>query len=136
MPNRALKNGALISESVNVRHKSHKYRGDSSFLVCRAEAVHSEADAPSQPASTGLNTVPTANQWELDFCSRPILDDRGKKVWELLICDADRSFEYAKYFPNNKINSNEVRAEMLDRCYESWSFHQEGSQLDLCNKRA
>lgn len=46
--------------------------------------------------------------WELDFSSRPILDERGKKVWELLICDPQRSFEYAQYFPNNKINSGEV----------------------------
>jgi hypothetical protein len=38
-----------------------------------------------------------------------MLDERGKKVWELLICSADRSFEYAVYFPNNKINSAEVR---------------------------
>lgn len=31
------------------------------------------------------------------------------QVWELLICDPTRSFEYAQYFPNNKINSGEVR---------------------------
>jgi hypothetical protein len=53
--------------------------------------------------------VSTSEVWELDFCSRPLLDERGKKVWELLICDAERSFEYAEYFPNSKINSGEVR---------------------------
>lgn len=52
--------------------------------------------------------VPTSSVWELDFCSRPIVDERGKKVWELLICDPDRSFEYSQFFPNNKINSTEV----------------------------
>uniref|UniRef100_A0A2P2LY19 Uncharacterized protein MANES_04G147400 n=1 Tax=Rhizophora mucronata TaxID=61149 RepID=A0A2P2LY19_RHIMU len=43
--------------------------------------------------------------WELDFCSRPILDDRGKKVWELVVCDESLSLQYTKYFPNNVINS-------------------------------
>jgi hypothetical protein len=48
--------------------------------------------------------------WELDFCSRPIFDERKKKVWELLICDPERNFEYSEYFPNNKINSVQVSA--------------------------
>jgi hypothetical protein len=53
--------------------------------------------------------VPTSDIIELDFCSRPLLDERGKKVWELLVTDADRSFVYSQYFPNSKINSVEVR---------------------------
>ncbi|KAL2330774.1 hypothetical protein Fmac_018355 [Flemingia macrophylla] len=44
-------------------------------------------------------------EWELDFCSRPILDARGKKLWELLVCDKTLSLQYTKYFPNNVINS-------------------------------
>lgn len=32
------------------------------------------------------------------------------QVWELVICDPERSFEYAQYYPNNKINSGEVGA--------------------------
>ena len=44
-------------------------------------------------------------EWELDFCSRPILDVRGKKVWELVVCDNSLSLQYTKYFPNNVINS-------------------------------
>ena len=62
----------------------------------------------SPAAAAGPKSVPKSSVWELDFCSRPILDERGKKVWELLVCDAERSFEYARYFPNNKINSTEV----------------------------
>ena len=73
--------------------------------LCRADAVEEATTAPS----TSGNTVPTSSSWELDFCSRPILDERGKKVWELLICDADRTFEFAQYFPNNKINSAELK---------------------------
>lgn len=52
--------------------------------------------------------LPDSQVWELDFCSRPLLDERGKKRWELLICSPDRHFEYSAYFPNNKINSTQV----------------------------
>ena len=52
--------------------------------------------------------IPQSRVWELDFSSRPILDERGKKKWELLICDAQRHFQYSGYFPNNKINSTQV----------------------------
>eukprot|EP00252_Welwitschia_mirabilis_P014876 TRINITY_DN32932_c0_g1_i1.p1 TRINITY_DN32932_c0_g1~~TRINITY_DN32932_c0_g1_i1.p1 ORF type:complete len:394 (-),score=59.31 TRINITY_DN32932_c0_g1_i1:269-1450(-) len=44
-------------------------------------------------------------EWELDFCSRPIFDSRGKKIWELLVCDRRRNLEFSKFFPNNVINS-------------------------------
>lgn len=47
----------------------------------------------------------TITDWELDFCSRPILDARGKKIWELVVCDKTLSLQYTKYFPNNVINS-------------------------------
>ena len=53
-------------------------------------------------------SLPTSDTWELDFSSRPILDSRGKKRWELLICSPDRSWIYSKWFPNNKINSTQV----------------------------
>eukprot|EP00878_Enallax_costatus_P024600 GHUV01026265.1.p1 GENE.GHUV01026265.1~~GHUV01026265.1.p1 ORF type:complete len:278 (+),score=69.97 GHUV01026265.1:167-1000(+) len=73
----------------------------------------SDAAAVQEPAaastSTPKSTVPTADIIEVDFCSRPLLDERGKKVWELLVCSPDRSFEYAQYFPNSKINSVELR---------------------------
>ncbi|MGI0494804.1 Tab2/Atab2 family RNA-binding protein [Alkalinema pantanalense CENA528] len=51
--------------------------------------------------------------WELDFYSRPIVDEQNKKVWEVLICespltlDADVSnlFRYSEYCPNSQVNS-------------------------------
>lgn len=51
--------------------------------------------------------------WELDFYSRPILDENGKKVWEVLICesattvDADPAplFRFAEYCSSTEINS-------------------------------
>jgi hypothetical protein len=68
----------------------------------------SEAALQLQPEASSSKNLPLSNVWEIDFCSRPLLDERNKKVWELLICDPDRTFEYSEYFPNSKINSAEV----------------------------
>lgn len=46
----------------------------------------------------------------MDFCSRPILDQRGKKLWELLITDADGSFVFTEFFSNNQINSLSLKS--------------------------
>lgn len=71
--------------------------------------VASEAAAAAvHEAAKQKSAVPTSDVLELDFCSRPLLDERGKKVWELLVCNSDRSFEFSQYFPNSKINSVEV----------------------------
>lgn len=51
--------------------------------------------------------------WELDFYSRPILDENQKKIWEVAVCetplDAGRSaeslFRYAQYCPSTQVNS-------------------------------
>ncbi|KAL5078063.1 hypothetical protein RYX36_017047 [Vicia faba] len=56
--------------------------------------------------------------WELDFCSRPILDARGKKVWELVVCDKSLSLQYTKYFPNNVINSITLKDSIVGICDE------------------
>lgn len=56
--------------------------------------------------------------WELDFCSRPILDARGKKVWELVVCDKSLSLQYTKYFPNNVINSITLKDSIAGICDE------------------
>lgn len=75
-----------------------------------AAAAASPSSSKSEPtAAAAVSSVPNSDIIELDFCSRPLLDERGKKVWELLVCSPDRSFEYSQYFPNNKINSAEVR---------------------------
>ncbi len=55
--------------------------------------------------------------WELDFYSRPILDERQKKRWEILICEGLQSvdddpaalFRYSKYVSNNQVNSEELK---------------------------
>lgn len=51
--------------------------------------------------------------WELDFYSRPVLDEAGKKLWEVLICESSNSmerspdslFKYAEYCPSTQVNS-------------------------------
>ncbi|MDJ0519563.1 MAG: Tab2/Atab2 family RNA-binding protein [Trichodesmium sp. MO_231.B1] len=54
-----------------------------------------------------------ATIWELDFYSRPILDDRQKKLWELLICQSpvgineptDSLYRYSEFTNNQEVNS-------------------------------
>lgn len=51
--------------------------------------------------------------WELDFYSRPILDETNKKIWEVLVCESPKDsnaqvnslFRYARYCPPNQVNS-------------------------------
>lgn len=47
--------------------------------------------------------------WELDFFSRPVLNEEGKKIWELIIVDQNRTFEHVETIPNNLVNSKELR---------------------------
>ena len=51
--------------------------------------------------------------WELDFYSRPILDETGKRLWEVVLCEApnrvdqtlETCFSYAEFCPNTQVNS-------------------------------
>lgn len=55
--------------------------------------------------------------WELDFYSRPILDENNKKRWEVLISeglqavdtDPDQLFRYSKFLSNTEVNSIELK---------------------------
>jgi hypothetical protein len=55
--------------------------------------------------------------WELDFYSRPILDENQKKVWEVLVCESpldtrtqtDSLFRYAQFCPSTQVNSTWLR---------------------------
>jgi hypothetical protein len=55
-----------------------------------------------------------SNIWELDFYSRPLLDANNKKVWELLICDRDRNFEWVRECPTNEVNSEWLAKQLVD----------------------
>ncbi len=60
--------------------------------------------------------------WELDFYSRPIVDDKQKKVWEVLICETptevgintDELFRYAQYCPSTTVNSGWLKTAMQE----------------------
>jgi hypothetical protein len=60
--------------------------------------------------------------WELDFYSRPVLDENQKKLWEVLVCESpldvgaqpDSLFRYAEFCPNAEVNSVRLR-ETLER---------------------
>ncbi|MUG92537.1 DUF1092 family protein [Scytonema sp. UIC 10036] len=51
--------------------------------------------------------------WELDFYSRPIVDENQKKLWEVLVCESpldtrtkvDSVFRFTKYCPSTEVNS-------------------------------
>ena len=51
--------------------------------------------------------------WELDFYSRPILDENKKKLWEVLICESatdvaqspDSLFRYSQFCSSKTVNS-------------------------------
>jgi hypothetical protein len=51
--------------------------------------------------------------WELDFYSRPIVDEQQKKLWEVLICEspedvrdrADTLFRYSQFCSSTQVNS-------------------------------
>jgi hypothetical protein len=60
--------------------------------------------------------------WEIDFYSRPILDENQKKVWEVLVCESpsdirtnlDSLFRYAKYCPSTEVNSGWLRTALQE----------------------
>lgn len=78
-----------------------------SFTKEEETVVITENDDPTSELSylDPETDAESIKEWELDFCSRPILDSRGKKIWELVVCDASLSLQVTKYFPNNVINS-------------------------------
>lgn len=64
---------------------------------------------------------------ELDFYSRPILDENEKKLWEVLICDGDRTVEYAEFCQGSEANARWL-ASSLERALEQ--FRQQDTFVD------
>ena len=52
--------------------------------------------------------IKPSSEWELDCYSRPVIVN-GKKLWEVLITDANGSFRICEALPSNKVNSRELR---------------------------
>lgn len=43
--------------------------------------------------------------WEVDFYRRPLKDQQGHPLWELLICNATGSLQFSKFCPQPEANS-------------------------------
>ena len=43
--------------------------------------------------------------WQIDFYRRPLRDATGQMLWELLVCDATRSFTYDALCPQSSANA-------------------------------
>jgi hypothetical protein len=60
--------------------------------------------------------------WEVDFYSRPILDENQKKIWEVLVCESpldtranpNSLFSYAQYCPSTQVNSVWLRTALQE----------------------
>lgn len=97
------------------RDSTHKrLRGViASLSVAQPFSGVQEEGATQEPIIAPGTDLKTIRDWELDFCSRPILDARGKRLWELLICDSNRNLQFSKFYPNNVINSITLRDALL-----------------------
>jgi len=56
--------------------------------------------------------------WQADFYRRPQKDGMGQVLWELLICDATRSFEYEATCLQRESNSSWVASQLQQAAFE------------------
>lgn len=50
--------------------------------------------------------------WQADFYRRPLQDETGKPLWELLICDSARIFQLSAFCPQSQANSDWLSAQL------------------------
>lgn len=50
-----------------------------------------------------------SDEWELDCYSRPVVNEDGKKLWEILITDSVGDFRFLKAIPSSLVNSRNLR---------------------------
>lgn len=72
--------------------------------------VQEDVEGPILAPGTDPSSI---REWEMDFCSRPILDARGKRIWELAVCDSKLRLQFSKFYPNNVINSITLKDAMV-----------------------
>ncbi len=66
--------------------------------------------------------------WELDFYSRPVVDENNKKIWELLICDRQLQFQFSKTCSGAEANARWLQAalgEALQAWQQQWGLSSE-----------
>lgn len=64
--------------------------------------------------------------WELDFYSRPLVDEQKKKLWEVLVCesplevnrDPNSLFRFSKFCGNTEVNSVWLRTALEEAIQE------------------
>lgn len=50
--------------------------------------------------------------WEADFYRRPLQDEQGQPLWELLLCDRTRTWEFSALCPQPEANAAWVAAQL------------------------
>lgn len=50
--------------------------------------------------------------WQLDFYRRPLQDEQGNPLWELLICSEDMSFTYGEFCPQSAAGAPWLREQL------------------------
>jgi len=50
--------------------------------------------------------------WQADFYRRPVVDDAGNPLWELVVCDRDRTVEHHTFCPQAEASSTWVMAQL------------------------
>jgi len=50
--------------------------------------------------------------WQADFYRRPLKDEQGQPLWELLICDSTGSFIYQALCPQSQVNANWLASQL------------------------
>lgn len=56
--------------------------------------------------------------WQADFYRRPQTEASGQVMWELLICDATRSFEYQATCPQSQASSSWVGSQLQQAAHQ------------------
>ncbi|MFB2923651.1 MULTISPECIES: Tab2/Atab2 family RNA-binding protein [Aerosakkonema] len=51
--------------------------------------------------------------WQIDFYRRPLQDEVGSALWELLICDRSRSLTYSAFCPQSEVTPDWIVCQLL-----------------------
>ncbi len=65
--------------------------------------------------------------WQADFYRRPLRDAAGKPLWELLICDAARSFEFSAFCSQSQANSTWLASQLQQQT----KIHQQPDRIQV-----
>lgn len=64
-----------------------------------------------------MNSLPA--EWELDYYSRPLLDPKGKKRWELLLSSSNNNFRFERFCSAESVNSQWLKQAISDALAEA-----------------